>query len=118
MLPVALPPPVPLVVATLAPGQAKRSVTLTAHETDAWLRVSLPAAADVDVSAWHAGRASRQLPRTSPACHVAAGRRICTWRLLNDARGRWQVGLLKRSQPAVTVRVMLLESRFTVPPPR
>jgi hypothetical protein len=118
VLPVALPPPVPVAVATLAPGQTKRAVTLTAHETDAWLRVSLPAAADVDVSAWHAGRASRQLPRTSPACQVAAARRICTWRLQADARGRWQVGLHKRSQAAATVRVMLLESRITVPPPR
>jgi hypothetical protein len=105
-------------VATLAAGQSRRELALTAHETDAWLRVSLPAAADVDVSAWHPGRASRVLARTPAACRVAADRRICTWRLQPDARGRWQVGLHTRSQAAATVRVMLLESRITVPPPR
>jgi hypothetical protein len=108
----------PTAVATLAAGQTKRAVVLTAHEDRVWLRVSLPATADVAVSAWHAGRAARQLPRTASACPVAAGRRICTWRLDPDAKGRWQVSLQKRTAAAATVRVMLLESRITVPPPR
>src|SRR4051794_11521575 len=118
MLAYTLPPPDPTAVTTLAPGQSKGSVELTARATTVWLRVSMPSAADVDVTALHAGRTSRHLARTPVACPVAAGRRICTYRLGRDARGRWQVSLHKHSTAAAVVRVSLIQHLIMVPPPR
>jgi hypothetical protein len=113
-----LPPPDPTAVTTLAAGQSKGSVELTASAATVWLRVSMPSAADVDVTALHRGRASVHLPRSPVACPVAAGRRICTYQLKPDARGRWQFSLHKRSAAAAVVRVQLIQHLITVPPPR
>jgi hypothetical protein len=118
MLAYTLPPPDPTAVTTLAAGQSKGSVELTARAATVWLRVSMPSSADVDVTALHVGRTSMHLARTPVACPVAAGRRICTYQLGRDARGRWQVSLHKRSTAAAVVRVQLIQHLINVPPPR
>jgi hypothetical protein len=118
MLVYAVQPPVHVAAAALAAGPSKAGVALTSFSPDAWMRFSMPASATIDVWALHAGRPVVHFPRSAPQCQVAASRRICTFRLLGDSRGRWQVSLHKRSAPPATVRVMLIERRVDVPPPR